>query len=90
LTLIDTLPNLVNPHLMQVFHDETPAFRLYYFDDHTYNIANSTNFWVRGEKSAELAVRTFEPQDYLALSFTNGPIANQIDVEVRRHSFADF
>lgn len=82
LTLIDTLPNLVNPHLMQVFHDETPAFRLYYFDDHTYNIANSTNFWVRGEKSAELAVRTFEPQDYLALSFTNGPIANQIDVEV--------
>ncbi|GAK54874.1 hypothetical protein U27_01705 [Candidatus Vecturithrix granuli] len=82
LTLVDTLPTNVNPHLMQAFHNETPPFRLYYFDDHAYNIDRSTTFWVRGEETIELALRTFEPQSYLALTFTNGPLGNQVDVEV--------
>lgn len=82
LTLVDTLPNLVNPHLMQSFLHEKPPFRLYYFDDHAYNIDNSTTVWVRGGETLELALRTFEPQEYLALTFTNGPLGNQVDVEV--------
>lgn len=80
LTLFETLPSLVNPHLMQFMHDETPPFRLYFVDDRTHSI-NDTGFWVRGEESTEIIVRTYTPdQEYLVLTLKNGPISNRVDV----------
>ena len=81
LTLIDTLPTNVNHHLMQMVHDGEPPFRLYFFDEYASDI-QSSGFWVQGEKTAELAVRTYEPQKHLVVTVENGPVGNQVDVTV--------
>lgn len=81
LSIVETLPTLVNPHLMQLLHDETPPFRLYFADDHIYDITPS-GFWVRGEETTEFIIRAYDPQEYLALTLMNGPVENQVDVTV--------
>ncbi|MBD3305837.1 tetratricopeptide repeat protein, partial [candidate division KSB3 bacterium] len=82
LTLLNTLPVRINTHLMQTQMDpHAPAYRLYFFDEHAADMT-PYSFWVRGQKTAELALRTAEPMPYLALTITNGPIGNQVDVTV--------
>ena len=81
LTLIDTLPTNVNHHLMRMMHEVDPPFRLYFVDEYAADIS-SRGFWVQGKRTAEMVVRTYEPQDHLVVAVTNGPIGNQVDVTV--------
>jgi len=82
LTLLNTLPTNINSHLVQfAMIGQQAAHRLYFFDE---NIADQTpyDFWVRGEKTAELGVRLSYPRDYLTVTVKNGPRSNQVDVTV--------
>ena len=81
LTLLNTLPTNVNAHLMQQPFTKQPVHRLYFFDE---NSADQTphDFWVRGDTTAELAIRLFQPRPYLTLTIMNGPIGNHVDLSV--------
>ncbi len=82
LTLLNTLPTYVNSHLVQsAVSGKQEAHRLYFFDE---NSTDQTpyDFWVRGEKTVEMAVRLSYPRDYLTVTIKNGPIGNQVDVTV--------
>ncbi|PIE36099.1 hypothetical protein CSA56_01415 [candidate division KSB3 bacterium] len=82
LTLIDTLPNLINSHLMQTaMEGNEPLHRLYFFDEHVFDLS-ADEFWVRGEQKAELALRTFQKRHHLMVTVTNEAAANQVDVSV--------
>lgn len=83
LTLVDTIPTNVNRHLVRMMHEEDPPFRLYFVDENVFDIS-SGGFWVQGERTAEMVVRTYEPEpkDHLVITVTNGLIGNQVDVTV--------
>jgi tetratricopeptide (TPR) repeat protein len=98
LTMINALPTLINPRLMQVENDKDLPYRLYFFDENATDMS-PREFWVQGEKTVELAVRPFnawvqgektaEPvvrpsksQEVLAITITNGPIENRVDLSV--------
>ena len=81
LTMINSIPTHVNPHLMQAVDDEDPRYRLYFFDE---NVADLTSreFWVKGERTLEFAMLTYEPQSHLVVTVMNGPVADQVDVSI--------
>ncbi len=81
LTLIDTIPTNVNRHLFKMMHEEDPPFRLHFTDENVFDISSS-GFGVRGERTAEIAVRIYNPEPYaqLVITLRNGLIANQVDI----------
>ena len=82
LTLLNTLPTNVNAKLTQADPPtETPVHRLYYFDE---NVVDQTSreFTVRGERRADLAIRFFQPFEFLTVAVMNGAAANRVDVSV--------
>lgn len=82
LTLLNTLPTNVNSRLTQSDPPgEKPLHRFYYFDE---NIVEQTSreFYVRGKRQADAALRLFQPQPYLTMNVMNGPLANQVEVSV--------
>ncbi len=83
LTLVDTLPTNINHHLVQTAHRQDPPYRLYFADEYVYDISTQ-GFWVQGERRTDMVLRTYEPEPepYLAVTITNGLVANQVDVTV--------
>ncbi|GAK49576.1 putative lipoprotein [Candidatus Moduliflexus flocculans] len=82
LTLLNTLPTNVNSKLTQSDPPgETPLHRLYYFDENMVE-QTSREFYARGKKQVDAALRLFQPQAYLTIKVMNGPLANQVDVSV--------
>jgi len=82
LTLLNTLPTNVNSKLTQSDPPGgTPLHRFYYFDENAVE-QTSREFFVRGEKQADAALRLFQPQQYLTVNVMNGPLANRVDVSV--------
>jgi tetratricopeptide (TPR) repeat protein len=82
LTLINTLPTLVNSHLMQTTPpQEDVPHRLYFFDENILDMG-PYEFVVQGERTAELALRPFAPCSHLVVTITNGAVTNQVDVTV--------
>ena len=82
LTLIDTLPNLINGRLMQTAVEEdgkTFYHRLYFFDENIYH-QTAYSFWVKGEKKAELAIRTTAGQEHILFRVKNGPVPNVVEL----------
>ena len=87
LTLIDTLPNLINGGLMQtaVQEDGTYSHRLYYFDDNIYH-PGASSFWVKGEKKAEIAIRSFQGQEHIVIRVRNGLVPNVVELSSSERS----
>ena len=83
LTLIDTIPTNVNHHLMQTADQSEPPYRVYFVDENISDLS-PYDFWVKGEDSAEMVLRTEQPQQHLVIRLTNGPIPNQVDVSVAK------
>jgi tetratricopeptide (TPR) repeat protein len=81
LTMINAIPTHVNPHLLQVAHEEDPPHRIYFVDENAADL-NAREFWVQGERTSESVIMTNEPQSHLVLTVTNGPIANRVDASV--------
>ncbi|PID56165.1 hypothetical protein CSB45_12350 [candidate division KSB3 bacterium] len=87
LTLIDTLPNLINSRLMQtaVLEDGSTSHRIYFFDDNVYN-PGANAFWVKGGGKAEMAIRSFRNQQSVLIRITNGLAPNVVEVSTPLHS----
>jgi tetratricopeptide (TPR) repeat protein len=82
LTMINALPTHVNPHLMQAVDDANPPYRLYFLDENT--DLKSGEFWVFGERTADMVISTSPRQTHLVVTLTNGPVPNQVDVSVAK------
>ncbi|MCP4399472.1 MAG: hypothetical protein GY801_19500 [bacterium] len=87
LTLIDTLPNLINRHLMQtaVQKDGDFSHRIYFFDENIHK-PGARVFWVKGGKRAEMAIRTFQGQEHIVIRVKNGLVPNVVELSSPEHS----
>ena len=82
LTLLNTLPTTLSRSLVQgETPDRNPTHKLYFFDENAAD-RSPNEFWVRGRSRADLAIRAFDPGDFLSITLINGPIANRVDVTV--------
>lgn len=81
LTLIDTLPNLINGSLMQtaVQEDGTFSHRNYFFDENVYK-PSPHSFWVKGGKKVEMAIRSFQKQKHIVIRVKNGLAPNVVEL----------
>jgi hypothetical protein len=71
MTLLSDLPINTNLRGRRVSFDQPPTYFLYFMDDDTYyreNFDHQIGFWVKGERTAEITLRTFEPVSRLKIS----------------------
>jgi hypothetical protein len=88
LTLLNNLPFNTNPHARRIPLTEDPEFFLYFIDNNTYlRETEAEGFWVKGERKAEVVLRSMRPVETLVLSFQNGPEHNRVRARVAGDSY---
>jgi hypothetical protein len=88
LTLLNNLPFNTNPHARRIPLTENPEFFLYFIDNNTYlRETEAEGFWVKGERKAEIVLRSMLPVETLVLDFQNGPEPNRVRARVAGDSF---
>ncbi len=87
LTNVNDLPINTDRSRVLIWYGNTgagdPGFQIYYLDGNSYlQEADGRSFWIRGESSAQILVKTDRPYSQLRLTFTAGPMATTAGVRV--------
>lgn len=79
LTNVNHLPITTDASRIRIWYGETPqtpGFQVYYLDAHAYLAeADKLSFWIRGESTAQLLIKTDKPYARMQIRVTAGPVA---------------
>jgi hypothetical protein len=99
MTLLSDLPFNTNRRAVRVAFDHPAAYFLYFADNNTYfqeAYDHYLGFWVKGERTAEVIMRTFEPVQKMRLkiksiqpgnTFTVMTGADSVEIQLKESSF---
>lgn len=84
MTLLADLPFNTNRRAVRVAFDLPPAYFLYFADDNSYlqeSFDHYIGFWVKGERTSEVILRTFEPVSRMRLTIKSMKANNVLTVK---------
>jgi len=84
MTLLADLPFNTNRRAVRVAFDLPPAYFLYFADDNSYlqeSFDHYIGFWVKGERTSEVILRTFEPVSRMRLRIKSMKANNVLTVK---------
>lgn len=81
LTLVNTLPVTTQESRVRRLFGTTPRFQIYFLDDNAYD-PEGDSFWVGGESTAEILVKTEGPVRMFAATLTGGPIESEVTIHI--------
>ncbi len=81
LTLVNDLPINTNLARVRVPFGEQRRFQIYFLDDNAY-AREENSFWVRGDSTAEMLVKSAEPASRLLLTLATGDVGVRATVRV--------
>jgi hypothetical protein len=79
LSLINELPVNTDPRKARIWFGALPRFQIYFLDDNAYE-REQNSFWVRGDSTADVLIKSAEPAGHLSVTLANGPLANRVTV----------
>jgi hypothetical protein len=79
LTLVNDLPINTQANRARVWFGENRRFQIYFLDDNGF-AREGLSFWVRGQSTADLLVKTVEPASFLDLDLASGDAASTVTV----------
>jgi hypothetical protein len=87
LTSVNTLPLMTDGSRMRIWYGNSGAgdtgFQIYYLDDNSYlQEADRQSFWIRGESTAQILIKTDQPFTQLRLTLTAGAVATTARVRL--------
>jgi hypothetical protein len=87
LTSVNTLPLMTDGSRMRIWYGDSGAgdtgFQIYYLDDNSYlQEADRQSFWIRGESTAQILIKTDQPFTQLRLTFAAGAAATTAGARV--------
>jgi hypothetical protein len=87
LTSVNTLPLMTDGSRMRIWYGNSGAgdtgFQIYYLDDNSYlQEADRQSFWIRGESTAQILIKTDRPYTQLRLTFAAGAAATTAGVRL--------
>jgi hypothetical protein len=87
LTSVNTLPLMTDGSRMRIWYGDSGAgdtgFQIYYLDDNSYlQEADRQSFWIRGESTAQILIKTDQPYTQLRLTFAAGAAATTAGVRL--------
>lgn len=85
LTNTNDLPLNTDASRVRLWYGETgeghPGFQIYYLDDNAYLAeADGLSFWIRGESTAQLLIKTVEPEHRMELQLSAGAAATETEI----------
>jgi hypothetical protein len=87
LTSVNTLPLMTDGSRMRIWYGDSGAgdtgFQIYYLDDNSYlQEADRQSFWIRGESTAQILIKTDQPYTQLRLTLGAGATATTARVRL--------
>jgi hypothetical protein len=87
LTSVNTLPLTTDASRIRIWYGDSgagdPGFQIYYLDDNAYlQEADRQSFWIRGESTAQILLKTDQPYTQLRLTLTAGAAATTAGVRL--------
>jgi len=85
LTNTNDLPLNTDASRVRLWYGDTgegnPGFQIYYLDDNAYlPEADGLSFWIRGESTAQLLIKTVEPEHRMELQLSAGAAATTTEI----------
>lgn len=87
LTNVNDLPINTDASRVRIWYGDSgagdPGFQIYYLDANAYlQNADRQSFWIRGESTAQVLIKTDRPYSRMRLTFSAGPVATTARVRV--------
>lgn len=87
LTNVNDLPINTDASRVRIWYGNSgagdPGFQIYYLDNNAYlQEADRQSFWIRGESTAQVLIKTDRPYKRLRLTLTAGPVATTARVRL--------
>lgn len=83
-TLLADLPINTNEQARRVAFDENPTYLLYFMDNNTFYkeaFDHQYGFWIKGEKTAEVVLRAFQPVSRLKVLVRSADKGNRVKID---------